>query len=227
VISSEHDNGTSGLRIGSQPCECNHEPGPAKLIAVTGGPGAGKSALLELAARSFCSHVVILPEAATILFGGDFPRLSGVPARRAAQRSIFHVEREMERLAIEDGRFGTILCDRGTIDGIAYWPGEPADFWTDLETSREKELSRYQAVLHLETPRGHHGYNHANLVHVETAREAHEIDLKIKAVWEGHPARHFVPSMETFFEKAQRALELLRAQLPACCSRHPLTTGSR
>ena len=102
---------TPALRRGSQPCQCVHDVHGAKLIAVTGGPGAGKSAVLELAARSFCSHVGILPEAATILFGGGFPRLSGFAARCAAQRAIFHLQRELERLAIEDGSFGMILCD--------------------------------------------------------------------------------------------------------------------
>jgi hypothetical protein len=45
----------------------------ARLVAVTGGPGAGKTAVLELAARSLCEHVAILLEAATIVFGGGFP----------------------------------------------------------------------------------------------------------------------------------------------------------
>ena len=58
---------TPALRRGSQPCQCVHDAHGARLIAVTGGPGAGKSAVLELAARSFCAHVGILPEAATVV----------------------------------------------------------------------------------------------------------------------------------------------------------------
>jgi hypothetical protein len=209
--------GAPALKIGSRPCSCSHVGQKAKLIAVTGGPGGGKSAVLEVAARSFCAHVVILPEAATILFGGGFPRLTSESAERAAQRAIFHVQRELERMAIEDGRFAAVLCDRGTIDGIAYWPGDAAAFWRDLETDRATELARYEAVLHLETPAGQHGYDHRNAVRVETASEAHLIDLRIKEAWAVHPARHAVPPMDHFLEKASRVLELLRSEVPECC----------
>lgn len=213
--------GTPELRIGMLPCECTHTAGAAKMIAVTGGPGAGKSALLELAERSFCCHVVILPEAATILFGGGFPRLTSISGERAAQRAIFRVQRELERMAFEDGRFSTILCDRGTVDGIAYWPGDPAEFWKDLETDRTQELARYHAVLHLETPAGLNGYNRRNAIRIETPLEAHEIDLRIKQGWAGHPLRHVIPQMDHFHEKAVRALEVLRSEVPPCCSRRP------
>ena len=181
--------------------------------------------MLELAVRSFCSHVVILPESATILFGGGFPRLSTFSARRAAQRAIFHVQRELERLALDDGGFGTILCDRGTLDGLAYWPGNPEEFWKDLGVGADSERRRYQAVLHLETPADKHGYDHRNAVRVETPGEAHEIDLRILSIWSEHSNRVVVPSMESFPQKALRALELLRAQLPPCCDHHPSITG--
>jgi predicted ATPase len=214
---------TLALRRGSQPCQCVHDAHAATLIAVTGGPGAGKSAVLELAARSFCSHIGILPEAATILFGGGFPRLAGVAARCAAQRAIFHVQRELERLAVEDGSFEMILCDRGTLDGGAYWPGDPEEFWKDLGISKESEFARYQAVVHLQTPTDKHVYNHRNAVRVETPDEAHVLDLRILSIWAGHPHREIVPPMENFPQKALRALELLRAQLPPCCERHRLS----
>ncbi|MBL0889768.1 MAG: hypothetical protein IBJ19_04065 [Gemmatimonadaceae bacterium] len=38
-------------------------------MVLTGGPGAGKSAVLELARLFFCDHVRRLPEAAGIVFG--------------------------------------------------------------------------------------------------------------------------------------------------------------
>lgn len=37
---------------------------------MTGVPGAGKTALLEMIRQSFCTHVRILPEAASVVFGG-------------------------------------------------------------------------------------------------------------------------------------------------------------
>src|SRR5690349_6881977 len=110
------------------PCDCQ-ERHLTRRIVLTGGPGAGKTATLELIRRaSFCDHVQILPEAAGIVFGGGFPRATQIGARKAAQRAIFHVQRELEEAAAAVDNAAIILCDRGTIDGAAYWPG-PDDYF--------------------------------------------------------------------------------------------------
>ena len=75
-------NDAHALSAGSHACKCarmRHDP---KLVVLTGGPGGGKTALLEMARRYFCQHVVILPEAASIIFGGGFPRLVAPGGRR-------------------------------------------------------------------------------------------------------------------------------------------------
>ena len=58
-------------------------------MVITGGPGAGKTALLEVVRHHFCSHVAVLGESASILFGGGFPRRQSAPSRKAAQRAIY------------------------------------------------------------------------------------------------------------------------------------------
>ncbi len=73
-------------------CPCT-ERHPAKRIVLTGGPGAGKTAVLELVRHSLCEHVRIVPEAASIVFGGGFPRDSALETRRAGQRAIFYLQR--------------------------------------------------------------------------------------------------------------------------------------
>ena len=87
---TEHCSSHRGMNI----CACSkagHEP---KLVVLTGGPGAGKTAVLELIKNSFCEHIEILPEAASILFSGGFLRREAELARKIAQRAIFHVQRE-------------------------------------------------------------------------------------------------------------------------------------
>ena len=106
-------------------CDCTG-PHVKRRVVLTGGPGAGKTAILELVRQSFCEHVKILPESAGIVFGGGFPRDGRLEFRRAAQRAIFYVQRELEEAADADNP-ALVLCDRGTVDGGAYWPG-PADF---------------------------------------------------------------------------------------------------
>ena len=181
---------------------------------LTGGPGAGKTAVLELCRQYLCQHVTILPESASLLFTGGFPR-GGPPAQRAAtQRAIYYVQRELERIAAMSDS-ALVLCDRGTVDGAAYWPG-PGSLFDDVDSSLAAELSHYDAVVHLRVP-DISAYNHANPVRVESALEAANIDALIARAWSPHPRRLEVPSCPDFFEKAQRALALIVAEVPACC----------
>ena len=59
-----------------------------------------------------------------MVFGGGFPREDDPACRRAAQRAIFYVQRELEA-AGDSHNPAIVLCDRGTVDGLAYWPGPP------------------------------------------------------------------------------------------------------
>ena len=65
------------------PCTCG-ETHPRRRIVLTGGPGAGKTAVLELVRLYFCRHVHVLPEAAGIVFSGGFPRDADFGSRQAA-----------------------------------------------------------------------------------------------------------------------------------------------
>lgn len=208
------------LQRGTRPCRSPRGAEPTSLVVVTGGPGAGKTAVLEIAQKMFCAHVATLPEAATIVFGGGFPRHSSRPARAAAQRAIFFVQRELERLVIDEGQAALALCDRGTVDGMAYWPGSPERYWREVETDQERELARYAAVIHLEVPPADGGYQNGNPLRVETAAEARAIDLRISESWRGHPRRFVVPSTINFVAKAARALELITAELCRLCPSH-------
>jgi hypothetical protein len=135
--------------------------------------------------------------------------------REAAQRAIFYVQRELEIVARGDGA-AIVLCDRGTVDGYAYWPGGN-DFWTALGTTREEQLGRYDMVIHLRPPSAEHGYNHSNPLRIESAAEAAAIDERIARAWDGHPRRFFVESTDDFLAKVHRAMTLLRNEVPPCC----------
>ena len=198
-------------------CPCK-EPHERRRVVLTGGPGAGKTAVLELIRKSFCKHVKVLPEAAGILFGGGFPRGESPEIRRAAQRAIFFTQRELEAAA-DASNAAIVLCDRGTVDGVAYWPG-PDDFWSAVGTTLEEQLRRYHAVIHLRTPRSEGGYSHDNPLRIESAAEAAAVDERILHAWEGHPRRFIVEATSDFLAKAARALASLQGELPECCRRH-------
>jgi len=187
-----------------------------KKIVLTGGPGAGKTAVLDMLRHELCEHVAILPESAGIVFGGGFPRNQKLNVRKAAQRAIFHVQCELEA-AYEANGSEVLLCDRGALDGVAYWPG-PEDFWSALDTTRMSVLLRYDVVIHLRVPADSH-YGHQNPLRTENGAEARAIDERILLAWEGHPKRVVIESSEDFLDKARRALAAIRSELPACCKR--------
>ncbi len=97
-------------------CTGNHEP---RRIVLTGGPGAGKTAVLELMRKTLCRHVAVFAESAGVVFGGGFPRGEGTELRRSGQRAISYVQRELEAAA-RASDLAIALCNRGTVDGLAY-----------------------------------------------------------------------------------------------------------
>ncbi len=198
-------------------CACHDPHGETQLIVLTGGPGAGKTAVLEIIRKQLCRHVVILPEAASIIFGGGFWRLQSVTAVKAAQRAIMDVQREMERLVLEEKAWALGLCDRGLLDGLAYWPGDGHDFWDAAGVTPETAYARYRAVIHLRVPGEDSGYNHANPLRIETAVQARAIDDKIAAIWSKHPHYRVIESRHDFLAKAQAALDVILEESPDCC----------
>lgn len=203
-------------------CRCVLESHACKLVVITGGPGAGKTALLEMVRRDFCEHVAVLPESASIVYGGGFPRGTSDPCRRGGQRAIYHVQRQLERVAIEEQRAAVALCDRGTLDGFAYWPGSESEYFAELGTTRAAELDRYAAVIHLRTP-GAGSYNHRNPLRIEDPTEAAAIDARILSAWAAHPKLHVVEQASDFLDKVAQALALIREEVPPCCRKHELS----
>ena len=203
-------------------CACNLKDHRCKLVALTGGPGAGKTAVLEVVRRSMCRHVAVLPESASVVFGGGFPRGHSELERRAAQCAIFHVQRQLERIAEESSAYAIALCDRGTLDGLAYWPGTPETYFEEVGSTQAGELSRYAAVVHLRTPSLEHGYDHKNPLRIESPLLAAEADHKILEAWQDHPQRIIIDSSATFVEKLLRAVTAIREQLPVCCRSHSI-----
>ena len=201
-------------------CGCS-ETHQSRRVVLTGGPGAGKTAVLELVRQALCEHVKILPEAAGIVFGGGFPRGTDLELRRAAQRAIFYVERELENVGAV-GNPAVVLCDRGTIDGMAYWP-DTSGYLESVGTTLEEQYARYDAVIHLRTPDAANGYNQLNPLRIESVAQARAIDDRILHAWQGHPHRFVVEASTDFMEKAGRAIEILYNEVPACCR----TTSAR
>lgn len=183
-------------------------------IVLTGGPSAGKTTLLTLLSKQFGNMIGVAPEAASILFRGGWPRPITLEDRIHTQRSIYALQKELELRANEQTGGKPVFCDRGSLDGSAYWQGSVKEFCFAMGTTLERELERYTAVLHLETAPENCGYTN-NDVRTETHAEARALDLRIGEIWSAHPNYIFIRNdQSSFLAKLNSAMSALRPFLP-------------
>ena len=197
-------------------------------IVLTGGPGGGKTTAADLFRREIGERVVVVPEAATLLFSGGFPRGRISSAVHAAQKAIYHVQRNLEetQAALFPGRI--LLCDRGTVDGAAYWPDEPHHFFQAVSSSLEEELMRYDAVIFFETAAaGGLNIEGGNPVRNESIQQALEVDRRLRVLWSRHPRFVLVPHNASFFKKISFGLAVMDGMVSELTSlrRAPGKTG--
>jgi hypothetical protein len=186
-------------------------PTPFRVV-LTGGPGGGKTTAADLFRREIGERVIVVPEAATLLFSGGFPRVAHSSAQRSTQCAIYHVQRGLEDIQAARYPDRILLCDRGTVDGGAYWPGGADDFYDTLGTSLADELARYDAVLFFETAaRGDHGFESENRYRTESQQQAIELDGRLRTLWSPHPHFTVIPHTASFFRKMTIGLGLLES----------------
>lgn len=179
-------------------------------IVLTGGPGGGKTTAADLFRREIGEKVVIVPEAATLLFSGGFPRTDEPTAIHAAQRAIYHVQRNLEDVQSALYPERILLCDRGTVDGAAYWPGEPHHFFDAVGTTLAAEFARYDAVIFFETAAaGGLSIETGNPIRTEDNAQAVALDHKLRALWSQHHRFVLVPHNASFFKKISFGLAVL------------------
>jgi hypothetical protein len=187
-----------------------------KRIVLTGGPGGGKSAFIEQLSgdRDWRGRFLALPEAIAVV-----GRLGISPCERAFQRLMVEIQRALEdaldrALQGDEARF--VLCDRGTLDPLAYWLDrgwDEAQFFDFTHTSREEHYGRYLAVIHLVTAAdgasGH--YVRWSRAHrPEGLADALRIDRLLGQVWGGHSSYHRLGNVgRPWAAKAQEARALL------------------
>ncbi len=179
-------------------------------IAVTGGPGGGKTTVWS-ALRDAHPELVAVPEVATLMFTHVFPQVRCLAERRALQTAIFHVQKQLE--AFHEARLAAgqiLLCDRGTPDGGGYWPEGPAAFFEAMGTSWDAELARYDAVLFLQTAAaGGHSIAEGNATRMEDHAAALATDKQLYDTWSRHPRFCFVEQCPDFSIKVSSGRESL------------------
>ena len=177
------------------------------VIVLTGGPGGGKSTLLEELRRDpvWTGRFAALPEAVFMM------RSVGIsPRKRLFQRVMVYLQ-----MALEDGldrALGPdnprlILCHRGSLDPLAYWidRGWPEEaFFTYTESTREQHDQRYTAVIHLVTAADgavDHYTRWPEAHRPERTEDAVRLDGLLHRVWRDHPCYHRIDNAGKSWEE--------------------------
>ena len=164
-----------------------------KRIALTGGPGGGKSTLIsELLQDHFWSdQIVALPEAISLMSG------IGI----SLQERLFQRVMVSFQIALEDSlsnplidsSINAFVCHRGSLDPLAYWLARGwlyADFFTFTKTNLEAHYRRYDAVIHLVTAADgaiEHYSCWPESHRKEDVEDAVRLDGLLYEVWHNHP----------------------------------------
>ncbi|MCX7647439.1 MAG: ATP-binding protein [Elusimicrobiales bacterium] len=184
-----------------------------KRIVFTGGPSAGKTSIIEIIQRRYPKEIISVPEAASILYSGGFPRIKGDDAMRHTQRAIYFTILELEDMYSKIYPDKIQICDRGTLDGIAYWPKDSEMGFTEsVGTTTEKEYERYDILIHLKSPSDEEFYK-LNGTRNENHRLALELDKKTLKAWEGHPNRFVIDDEKDFLVKVEKAVSIVENEL--------------
>jgi predicted ATPase len=174
-------------------------------VAITGGPSGGKTTLIEALKKEYTGgKIKVVPEAASILYKGGFPRVKSFDGLFHAQKAIYSVQREVEDLRCKLYPDSLIVCDRGSLDALAYWPEGAENFFSLVGSSVEAEVGRYHWVIHLDTA-AEPDYDAANEIRTESFQEALGLNEKIKQSWSIHPRRIVINSHQDFLSKMRKA----------------------
>jgi hypothetical protein len=189
-------------------------PPPITRIVFTGGPGGGKTTAADLFQREYSKQLVLVPETATLLYLAGFPRTDEPDAIRATQAAIFNVQRNLEEVQAAHFPGKLQICDRGSVDGAAYWPEGPKAFFNAVGTTPEQELNRYAAVFFFESAAvGGISIESGNRARTESIAQAASLDSRLRSLWSTHPRFHLIPHSTSFFHKIEYAMKIFHGLL--------------
>ncbi|HJN85314.1 MAG TPA: ATP-binding protein [Patescibacteria group bacterium] len=193
------------------------------MIALTGGPCAGKTTILNMLKEAYRFNIVFVPEVATTLLSGGYPMFDGAAPtpewQSDFQKAILAEQFRLEDEAMDKARqmpCKMVICDRGVLDGAAYTPGGREAFCTLHGLDEADMIRRYTAVVHLETraiacPQEYG--DQSNVHRYEDVQAALGLDLATFQAWEGHSRHMRLPSAAGLIAKRRTIDSLIDALL--------------
>jgi len=188
------------------------------VIVVTGGPCAGKTALIDRVVTLLQRHdfaVATLSETPTGLIRSnitpenltdyDFQELiirEQIRKENIRCRGLLKMNTDKERV---------LICDRAIFDSLAYIERSAfEEILADLGVSSNTDiLSRYDLVVHMVTAANgaeEHYTTENNTARTESPEEARQLDKATKSAWSSHRNHRVIDNSTGFTEKVMRAI---------------------
>ena len=187
-----------------------------QVIAVTGGPGGGKTELLRaIASDAALAPVASLSEEA--IHGMRFVRMSPRAAEfQCALVAIQAATEDSVMRALAGSGKQVLLSHRGTLDPCAFWQSfgnSRESFFEMTVTTLEDHYRRYDMVIHMESAavRVPEAYlRHPAAHRPEDVAQAALLDRYLAELWGGHPRYVKIEGMPDFEEKMARGMGVIR-----------------
>ncbi len=182
------------------------------VIVLTGGPGGGKSALLDHCATdaALAERIIVLEEA--MRGCGLEPRSPEFQCALVAKQIA--AENALKRM-IAGRRKQALLTHRGTLDPCAFWQSfghSRESFFEMTGSTLQDHYRRYDLVLHLESAavRLPEAYLRYPLAHrPECAADAARLDELLGELWGNHPRYLRIAATSDIETKLARALRII------------------
>ena len=186
-----------------------------RVVALTSGPGGGKTALLERIVQDsmLCGRVVVAEEA---IHGMRFVRLNPrSPEFQCALVAIQAATEESLCRALADTDKQMIISHRGTLDPCAFWQSfgnSRESFFEMTGTTLEDHYRRYDLVIHMESaavriPDAYVQYPAAH--RPESIAQAAQLDGYLGELWCNHPNYIKIEGMPDIEEKLSQAISVI------------------
>jgi CYTH domain-containing protein len=191
-------------------------------IALTGGPLAGKSTVMEFLRQNYSHKAEFMTEVASMLLSNGYPQ----PGRDIdySESWLDYINKVIlpTQLNMENGHLHAaqakkkpvIFFDRGLLDPAAFMDGGKQVLVEKYGLDLESLHHRYSMVIHIESlacinPDAYNQLQGTNPSRYDTAETAIQRDKALIEAWKDHPNWHFVSADGGIDAVLQRVIDLL------------------
>ncbi len=192
-------------------------------IALTGGPSAGKTTIIEEIKKYVKDYtkynLIVIPETATEL-SDNLIRPQDVKNAidfqgSVLERQVFKEQEANKIIEYNEKSDNVILCDRGVMDNWAYLNNHlEFDYLLDKHGLDEINLlDDYDLVIYLESTSCYENLKYeteTNKARYEEKEKASKLDKKTLLCWCGHRNLRIVKAKENFSDKKNEVIDILK-----------------